>query len=136
MPIDAGAGLKKGEPKYLMGFVYPLCAYANLNPNVVYQLVKSIHETFEMYKNATPILFEWELQRIAKVPTTVPFHEGTIRFLKEKGLWTSEADKKNKELVKRFKKLREAWETVIDEASSKKVSGKDSQLTGCLEKKR
>lgn len=125
VPLDIGPALKKGEPKYLIGFVYPLCAYAMVNPDVVYQLVKGIHETFEMYKSASPILFEWDLKRVAKVPTTVPFHEGTVRFLEEKGLWTSEADKKNKELVERFKKLRKAWETVIEEASSKKISSKD-----------
>ena len=39
----------------------------------------------------------------------VPYHEGAIKYWKEKGLWTAENQKHNDMLIKRQKVLADAW---------------------------
>ena len=39
----------------------------------------------------------------------VPYHDGTIRAFKEKGVWTDAAQKHNDSLVKRQQVMMDAW---------------------------
>ncbi len=111
-----GAGLKEGETKDFMSYVYPMAAYASVDADTVYELVKAIVETYDQYKDATPALVDWAEDNIELMPAGVPYHEGLVRYLKEKGLWTDEAEAKNNELIERSKKLKEAWEEFVNQA--------------------
>ncbi len=123
---DLGPGLKKGQPKEIPSYTYPqLVCYAKQDANEVYALVKGFHETFDMYKDADPELPEWAIARSGRVPAGAPFHEGAIRYLKEKGIWTAQSDQWNKKFLDRLKKLQGAWKIVMQEAGAKKMSEKD-----------
>jgi hypothetical protein len=120
-----GAGLKEGESKEFMSYVYPMAAYASADANTVYELIKAINETFDQYKDATPSLVDWASDKIEVTPAGVPFHDGLVKYLKEKGLWSEEAEAKNNELIARYGKLKEAWEGFLDEASKQGIGEKE-----------
>jgi len=123
---DLGPGLKKGQPKEIPSYTYPqMVCYAKQDANEVYALVKGFHETFDMYKDVDPEMPEWAIARSGKVPAGAPFHEGAIRYLKEKGIWKAEYDQWNKNFLDRLKKLQGAWKTAMQEASAKGMSEKD-----------
>lgn len=123
---DMGPGFKKGQFKEIPFYVYPqLVCYAKQDANEVYALVKGFDETFDMYKGADPEMPEWALSRSGKTPAGAPFHEGAIRYLKEKGMWKAEDDQWNAKFLERLKKVRQAWKPAVDEANAKKIPEKD-----------
>jgi TRAP transporter TAXI family solute receptor len=123
---DTGPGLKKGQPKEIPFFTYPqLVTYAKQNTNEVYALVKGVDETFDMYKDADPEMPEWAISRSGRTPAGAPFHEGAIRYLKEKGIWTAQSDQWNKKFLERLRKVQEAWKMAMEEAGVKKIPEKD-----------
>ena len=46
----------------------------------------------------------------------VPYHEGTIRYYEEVGVWTPEAQANNDSLIERQAVLQAAWEALKAEA--------------------
>ena len=66
---------------------------------------------------------------LARRQNYLPVHPGTIRYLKEKGMWSSEDDvwnEKCKALVKRWVKT---YDDAIADADKKKISIKPSNET-------
>ena len=123
---DTGPGFKKGQFKEIPFYTYPqLVSYAKQDANEVYALVKAFDETFDMYKAADPELPEWAISKAGKTPAGGPFHEGVVRYLKEKGVWTTESEQWNAKFLERVKKVQQAWKTAVQEASSKKISEKE-----------
>lgn len=123
---NTGPGFKKGQFKEIPFYTYPqLVSYAKQDANEVYALVKAFDETFDMYKAADPELPEWAISKAGKTPAGGPFHEGVVRYLKEKGVWTTESEQWNAKFLERVKKVQQAWKTAVQEASSKKISEKE-----------
>jgi hypothetical protein len=123
---DMGPGFKKGQFKEIPSYTYPqLVCYAKQDPSDVYSLVKAFDETFDMYKAADSEMPAWDISKSGKTPAGAPFHEGAIRYLKEKGIWTAEADEWNTKFLGRLKKVKQAWKQALEEANSKKISEKD-----------
>jgi uncharacterized protein len=123
---DRGAGLKKGQPRELPAYNYPqLVTYAKTSADEVYALVKALDETFGLYKDADPVMSDWAIAKAGKTPAGAPFHEGAIRYLKEKGIWKAEDEAWNKKILARAKKLQQAWGKALEEASEKKIPEKE-----------
>jgi hypothetical protein len=55
----------------------------------------------------------------------MPYHEGAVRYFRQKGVWTAEHQKHNDQLVKRQDILLKAWDRAISEASEKKIKEKE-----------
>ena len=55
----------------------------------------------------------------------MPYHDGAIRYFKDKGVWTAELQKHNDSLVRRQEILATAWDKALGETSAKKVKAKD-----------
>ncbi len=67
------------------------------DPDLVYHYVKWLDENYDAYKDtyATNKFMTLELLLQALDITYVPAHEGLVRYLKEKGVWTEEMDLHN-----------------------------------------
>ena len=83
---------------------------------MVYSMVKIMHTHFEEYKNNAPGAGGWTLDRQKFEQAFVPFHEGAIRYYKEIGAWTDEAEENNKRNLYRQSILREAWDQFLPSA--------------------
>jgi uncharacterized protein len=121
--LDNGAGMK--EATDVMGHGYLVGGYADLDADLVYELVKAMHENFNDFKDAMPNLALYAIDQVLTDPRGVPFHEGTIKFFKENNLWDDEKQAKNDALVERYGKLKAAWDQVTEEAKKEGISKED-----------
>ena len=83
---------------------------ASMDPDIVYGVVKAIFDHTEEFAAAHPQAKYWSLKH-RPVANAVPYHEGSIRYFKEKGLWTTKAQnyqdmmlKKQEDILKKLGK--------------------------------
>jgi hypothetical protein len=95
-------GLPKGMRMEIGQYPYSLWAYQHVDPDVIYAVVKAMHEGYEIYKGMHKALALWTVQQAVKDPSPVPYHEGAIRYFKEIGVWTPQMDEWQKKQLKAF----------------------------------
>ena len=97
---------------------------ADADPELVYHIVKWCDENYDRFKDAHPTLSGMSLEMLLRVIgiSFVPVHEGTIRYLKEKGLWTDAHEVRNQANIELMTRWCEAYETAIDRADEKGIS--------------
>jgi TRAP transporter TAXI family solute receptor len=106
-----GAGLSEDEPTWLVGYRYPMITtYARTSADEVYNLIKAMDESFDLYKSTTATSSNWAVDRAGRPPADAPWHEGAIRYLKEKGVWTAEDQAWQEKRLARLDKVLQAWE--------------------------
>jgi hypothetical protein len=111
-----GAGLSEDNPAQLVQYRYPVgTVYADADPDFVYNLVKALDETYLLYEDAHPTMPWWAVEKAGVPPADAPFHEGAIRYYKEKGFWTDEHQAWNDEYLAKMKKLAKAWDRAMEE---------------------
>lgn len=105
-----GAGMSVQKPAQVMSYRYPiLMTRADMGADEVYNFLKAIDQTFDGYKNATQVMPRWDLDVAGVPPIDAPFHEGAVRYLKERGTWTAEHEAWNQARIKRLDALIAAW---------------------------
>lgn len=110
-----GAGISKENPRNLLGYRYPMITtYARTNADEVYAFIKAVDESFPDYKNTTGSSSNWALDIAGKPPADAPFHEGAVRYLKEKGIWNAEAEAWQEKRLARLEKVMIAWDEAIE----------------------
>jgi TRAP transporter TAXI family solute receptor len=78
-------------------------AHAGVDEDTVYQTVKAVWEHNEEFRSANAKLKGWTIDRFVSPDAIVPYHEGAIRFFKEKGVWTDEMQKRQDQLLAQAK---------------------------------
>jgi len=101
-------GLAKGESFDFAGYPYSLWAYDHADPEVVYAVVKSMHQGFDIYKGMHKVMPAWNIKQAVTNPSPVPYHDGAIRYFKEAGVWTAEMDQWQAKQLKDFEARRAA----------------------------
>ena len=116
-----GAGLSADKPVWMMGYRYPMITVpAKAKDDEVYAMVKAVAETYELYKDANPIMPRWEVTKAGTPPMDAAFHPGAIRYLKEAGIWKSEHQAWQEAALKRHAALQKAWkEMMVNDASAR-----------------
>jgi TRAP transporter TAXI family solute receptor len=84
-----------------VGFAIGIIGINSLPDDLVYKILKTLYdEHLEEFQAVAPICKEWTIQSGVKISSmTIPFHNGAIKYFKEKGVWTAEHDKKQQELL-------------------------------------
>lgn len=84
---DIPAGVYPGveQPVPSIGGKAVLATSAKTDPEVVYQLVKSVFDNLERFKRLHPAFADLQAEDMIKAGLTAPIHEGALRFYKEKG---------------------------------------------------
>lgn len=59
-------------------------ARADMDPEVAYAIIKAIDENRDAWKDISPITSDWG-EATELMP---PYHEGVVRYYREKGMWT------------------------------------------------
>ncbi len=118
-----GAGISVEKPVELVGYRYPIIAcYANTNADEVYAMVKAVDESMDLIRGITGSAGNWAPSIAGKPPADAPWHEGAIRYLKEKGIWTAEHQAWHDQRLARLKKVMAGWEE-----AKKSFKGGDDQ---------
>lgn len=97
VPGPGRVGVK--EPVYLMVYDFYLVGSEKLSDDVAYTIVKTL---WEYDKELAPIhirLKEWTKERFVTTNATIPYHPGTIKFYKEMGVWGTEMDNLQRQLL-------------------------------------
>lgn len=85
----------------------------DMETEYVYHLVKWFDESFEAYKDVNPGLSSMKLEanRATLDFTSAPAHDGLVKYLEEKGMWTKEDEawrQQNVQLIDKYIKAHEA----------------------------
>jgi TRAP transporter TAXI family solute receptor len=98
------------------GYAYPvLVGTAETEADLAYNMTKAMVDLFDAYKGKAPGINGWALDK-QDMTWVAPYHEGAIRFYKEQGLWTDEAQAHNDRLLARQAALATAWEELKAES--------------------
>ena len=113
-----GATIDGGEPAPGATYAYPvLVAMAEQDADLVYNMTKAMVELFPEYTGKAPGIDGWALDA-QNFQWVVPYHEGAIRYFKEIGKWSDEAQAHNDKLVEKQKVLADAWKALGDSGVS------------------
>jgi len=121
-------GVKSANGVNMVANISYYHALAGTDPELIYQVAKWLGENHSKYRDKHPDSgdMDIEIQRgnldLARQMNYLPVHDGTIRYLKEKGKWHA-ADttwnEKNKDLLSRYVKAYKAAITAADEKNIK-----------------
>jgi TRAP transporter TAXI family solute receptor len=122
--VGAG-GISKDQPHHGATYGYPIITtYASQSAELVYQQTKLLYELLPEYEKAHPGNDGFALGKQV-LRWVMPYHEGAVRYFKEKGVWTAEADRHNQDLIRRQGVLDAAWDKALAEVSAQKVKVAD-----------
>jgi hypothetical protein len=76
-------------------------------------MTKAVGETFDLYKAANPIMTRWQAEQAGTPPQDAAFHDGAIRYLKERGIWKPEHQTWQDGMLKRHATLQAAWKEMM-----------------------
>lgn len=108
-----GAGYAAGQSFELPVYPYPIfIAYTSQSEGAIYQLAKAMIDHYADYKDAVPGVDGLEAKR-QNLTWSMPYHAGSVRALKEAGVWTDAAERHNAGLVKRQEVLGTAWQAFL-----------------------
>lgn len=111
-----GAGISEANPHEGGTYPYPLLiALERAESDLVYAVTSVVHQHYDDYKDADPGAIGWALERQI-FDWVVPFHEGSIRYLRDLGVWTSTLDAHNDALIERQRQLMTAWKAYVKTA--------------------
>jgi len=111
-------GLSPQAPVAMSSYAYPIfMTYADRPADTVHAVTKAMIDTFDKYKDGAPGAEGMALS-LQNMTWVVPYHDGTIRAFKEKGVWTDAAQKHNDALIKRQAMMADAWKAYAAGAPS------------------
>jgi TRAP transporter TAXI family solute receptor len=125
IPVAAikGVGVSKEKPRKLISYAYPFIqTYEQVSEDLVYEMTKAIDVSFELYQNCHAVMPFWNLKKATNLTAmSLPYHAGAIKYLKEKGLWDKELEKRQIALQKEQVSLKKIWDEALSEATAKKI---------------
>ncbi len=76
-----------------------LVASSKLSADAAYEITKTLYENYEELHPQHALLKDWKQETMFSSNLYAPYHEGAVRFWKEKGLWTPEAEEDQRKLL-------------------------------------
>ena len=124
--IDGPGGLSPEKPIWSSGQRYMVITHEKLDSESAYLMTKGIWEGYDIYKDMHPALKKaTHREMLDYTVAVVPYHEGTIKYLKEIKVWTPEHEKYQKDKLALEAKRVEGWEEIAKEANKKGIKLKD-----------
>ncbi len=124
--VDFGVntmGVKGGQGVRMMKIRFHGIAMESADEEMVYRIVKWLDENHDRYKTLNinaPMMTVANLYDTVRM-TFIPVHAGTVRYLREKGLWTS-ADEVRQEYNMRLMRLyNKAYAAAVAKADAEKI---------------
>ncbi len=117
------AGKEKGiKPFHAVTYPYNLWAWQTTPVDTVYAFAKGMWDSYDIYKSRHAELVEWSHENLAATKGCFyPYHEGVIKLMKEKGLWTPVQEEFQKKQLDNEKKRMALWNEAKKEAGAKGI---------------
>jgi hypothetical protein len=98
-------------------------ATATEDEDTIYQLARWIHENYDKYKGTAVQATRMKLERFREFLdiSAMPVHPGTVRYLREIGMWTTKDDEWNEDAKALMQQYVDAWKEAKAVAESKKI---------------
>lgn len=113
-----GEAMSPEKPVNIMGWKYPqIACYADKSADEVYAFISALDEAFDLYKSVHPDMPSLHISMAGRTPADAPFHDGAVRYLKEKGVWTAEDQAWQDSRVERIRAVRRVWDKAVAEYS-------------------
>ena len=84
---------------WVMGTENYVVARADIPDDAVYEINKALWDNVKELGTYHRILKSWSQKTFVSRKLFIPYHEGSVKFLKEKGLWSDELKARQKELL-------------------------------------
>ncbi|MBN9428532.1 MAG: TAXI family TRAP transporter solute-binding subunit [Burkholderiales bacterium] len=105
-----GEAMSEAHPVNMMGWRYPqIACYASKSEEEVYNFVKVLDQIHDSIKASHPDVPSLHISHSGKTPADAPFHDGAIRYLKEKGVWTAQDQAWQDARIARIATVRRTW---------------------------
>jgi TRAP transporter TAXI family solute receptor len=101
VPFTLPAGTYTQQPKAIACIGVPMVEIirAGLPDDLVYQICKILYDKPGRFASVHPAFGKFDIN-FATVPRLVPYHAGAVKYFKERGVWNSQVDQWQKELLK------------------------------------
>ena len=87
------------SPTTVTSFPINLVAYAGFSEDAGYLIVKTLYENYKELNAVGGAAEDWKPEYFFDPEPLIPYHPGTIKYYKEKGLWTPALENIQKELL-------------------------------------
>jgi len=107
-----------------------LYARDDMPDDLAYNIIKWFDENYDSFKDKAPTLDQYTLKTTRQIidVTPNPVHPGTIRYLKEKGMWTAKDDLLQEYNIRLQEGYIKLWNIARDQASKQNIKvAADSQ---------
>src|SRR3546814_20009444 len=81
-----------------------------------YNLTKARVKYYDAYKDSAPGAYGWAIDRQRFTEGLLPYNDGAIRYYKEIGRWTPEAQARHDANLARRKLLKDTWDAFVKDA--------------------
>jgi TRAP transporter TAXI family solute receptor len=88
IPGGGRTGVEKEQ--YMWAYDIYVVGRDDLSDEAAYQVVKAMWENYKDFAPIHVLLKDWVQERFVSKEALIPYHPGTIKFYKEKGVWTNE----------------------------------------------
>ena len=104
-----GATIDGTKGRDMAAFPYPiLINYDTSDADLAYNMTKAMFELLPKYTGKAPGIDGWAL-KFQKFEWVIPYHRGAIRYYKEAGVWSKQAQAHNDRMIARQNALAKAW---------------------------
>lgn len=90
--------LKPEKPVRTLEIQCGLAAGQQTDAETVYQMTKAVFDNLPAWSGVHPLGRQWSLKKAVQI-NVAPYHDGAVRYYKEKGVWTAELEAKQKALL-------------------------------------
>jgi uncharacterized protein len=113
--VTTGAGISEAKPSNTLSFRYPMMVtYANRDFDEVYTMVKAMDALYPKYKAVSFATQFWNLKAASNPPCEAAFHPASVKYFKEKGVWSEASQKWQDARLARHAAVIEAWDEAQD----------------------
>ena len=120
--VPQGVGIEESWGMPIPTYYDAMYQYEDQPENIAYMVTKGLYEGYPLYKDKLDAFPRWEGKALDVLNVPIPYHAGSIRYWKEKGLWTSEHEAWQKDKLELQDNLAKAWEEALKEADSKGIT--------------
>jgi len=114
-PSAEGVRVAEGISPYITRF--------DTDPELVYRLVKWLDENYDIIKDTHPTVATMTLENLLDMAEHMyePIHDGAVRYLEEKGMWTEELEARRQYNIELLQLWVDSYQTAMNMADDRGI---------------